>query len=82
MSITRGVFYAFLLLVAIYSSNLFYSYRSLKAVAELTLTIYCHPLVVSNAANQVCGDIVKAHARLHDMIHDKIGRASCRERVS
>ncbi len=66
--ITKGLKLSFSFLIATLLVYGFYSIYEVKHVANLTRTIYNHPLVVSNAALQAKASVTKMHLNMKDVV--------------
>ncbi len=67
-NITKGLKLSFGFLIATLLVYGLYSIYEVKQVANLTRTIYNHPLVVSNAALQAKASVTKMHLNMKDVV--------------
>ncbi len=67
-NITRGIIYAFTLLLLLYGLHVLLATRAVNALSDLTRTIHNHPLVVSNASLQANVNIIKMHRSMKDLV--------------
>jgi PAS domain S-box-containing protein len=67
-SITRGIIYAFALLLLVYGLHVFLATGAMNALSGLTRTVHNHPLVVSNASLQANVNIIKMHRGMKDVV--------------
>lgn len=66
--ITSGIVYSFIILIFLFALHGFFSIKAIRQMAALARTIHNHPLVVSNAALEANGNILKIHRNMKDVV--------------